>query len=151
MTEQELNEKETKNIDRVISSLKSILAFYESKAKPRRPLKSIRCALVVAIELCEKQIAKKPIFDDEQSFIRRYHCPECKCVVDAQRYCHHCGQKLDWGNNMGMTEQEALKELETHLSQTREGVEVIKARRIMERIKQMTESIELISKNLRNK
>ena len=44
-----------------------------------------------------------------------------------------------------------LKELETHLSQTKEGTEIIKARRIMERIKQMTESIELISKNLRNK
>lgn len=50
------------------------------------------------VKALNKQIAKKPIFDDEQSFIRRYHCPECKCVVDAQRYCHHCGQKLDWGN-----------------------------------------------------
>lgn len=48
------------------------------------------------VKALNKQIAKKPIFDDEQSFIRRYHCPECKCVVDAQRYCHHCGQKLDF-------------------------------------------------------
>ena len=54
-------------------------------------------AFEMGINALEKQIAKKPIFDDEQSFIRRYHCPECKCVVDAQRYCHHCGQKLDFG------------------------------------------------------
>lgn len=66
-------------------------------------LKELECAVIDAnaYEVCkkalEKQIAKKPIFDDEQSFIRRYHCPECKCVVDAQRYCHHCGQKLDFG------------------------------------------------------
>ena len=62
---------------------------------------------------------------------------------------------LDYRMNNGyitfFTSNLNLKELETHLSQTREGVEVIKARRIMERIKQMTESIELISKNLRNK
>ena len=54
--------------------------------------------LDMSIKALEKQIPKKPTFDDESSFIRRYHCPECKCVVDIQRYCHHCGQKLDWRN-----------------------------------------------------
>ena len=42
-----------------------------------------------------------------------------------------------------------LKALEQHFSMTKDGVDAIKARRIIERIKQMTEQVELISKNLR--
>ncbi len=42
-----------------------------------------------------------------------------------------------------------LKTLEQHFSVTKSGVDVIKAGRIIERIKQMTEPVELISKNLR--
>lgn len=41
------------------------------------------------------------------------------------------------------------KSLEEHLSVSKDGVEVIKARRIMERINQLTEEMALISKNLR--
>lgn len=43
-----------------------------------------------------------------------------------------------------------LSSLEQHFSVTRDNVDVIKARRIVERIKQLTESKEMISKNLRN-
>ena len=43
-----------------------------------------------------------------------------------------------------------LKALEEHLSITSSGVEVVKARRIIERIKQLTEVKEMISVNLRN-
>ena len=42
-----------------------------------------------------------------------------------------------------------LKSLEEHFSLTKEGVENIKARRIIERINQLTETKEIISKNLR--
>ena len=42
-----------------------------------------------------------------------------------------------------------LKMLEQHFSLTKDGVDVIKARRIIERIKQMTEQVEMVSKNLR--
>lgn len=42
-----------------------------------------------------------------------------------------------------------LKALEQHFSITKDGVDVIKARRIIERIKQMTEPVEMVSKNLR--
>lgn len=42
-----------------------------------------------------------------------------------------------------------ISELETHLANTKMGVEVVKARRIIERIKQLTEDIELISDNRR--
>ena len=41
------------------------------------------------------------------------------------------------------------KSLEDHLSISKDGVEVVKARRIMERINQLTEEMSLISKNLR--
>lgn len=43
-----------------------------------------------------------------------------------------------------------IKDLEKYLSITKDGNEVVKARRIIERIKQMTDDIELVSKNLRN-
>ena len=42
-----------------------------------------------------------------------------------------------------------LKALEQHLSISSSGVEVVKARRIIERIKQLTEVKEMISVNLR--
>lgn len=42
-----------------------------------------------------------------------------------------------------------LEELEEHLSISRDGVEIVKAKRIMERIYQLTNDIELNSKNLR--
>lgn len=43
-----------------------------------------------------------------------------------------------------------IDNLEKHLSQTKEGIEVVKAKRIIERVKFLTEEIEMISKNMRN-
>lgn len=43
-----------------------------------------------------------------------------------------------------------IAELETHFSVTKDGSEIMKAKRIVERIKQLTDDIEMISKNLRN-
>lgn len=43
-----------------------------------------------------------------------------------------------------------LEELEQHLSFTSSGIDKVKARRIIERIKQLTVSIELVGKNRRN-
>ncbi len=43
-----------------------------------------------------------------------------------------------------------LNQLNDHLSTTKEGIDVIKAGRIIERIKQLTNEQEMISKNLRN-
>lgn len=42
-----------------------------------------------------------------------------------------------------------LSELETHLATTKNGVDIVKAKRIIERIKQLTEDLELISENRR--
>lgn len=62
---------------------------------------------------------------------------------------------LDYRMNNGyitfFTSNLTLQELEEHLSKTKDGIEIVKARRVMERIKQMTDDIQLISKNLRNK
>ena len=43
-----------------------------------------------------------------------------------------------------------LEELEDHLSITKNSEDKVKARRIIERIKQLTEDKELVSKNRRN-
>jgi primosomal protein DnaI len=42
-----------------------------------------------------------------------------------------------------------IKELEQHFSVTKDNVDVVKAKRIIERIEQLTDPIELLSKNLR--
>lgn len=43
-----------------------------------------------------------------------------------------------------------MEQLEEHLATSKAGVEGVKAARIMARIKQLTESLEMVSKNLRN-
>jgi len=43
-----------------------------------------------------------------------------------------------------------INDLEKHLSMTREGYEIVTARRITERIKQLTDDVQLVSKNLRS-
>jgi predicted RNA-binding Zn-ribbon protein involved in translation (DUF1610 family) len=55
-------------------------------------------ALDVAIKALEKQIPKKPLND------YCWHCPNCEeevywdteCGQQKFRYCHNCGQKIDW-------------------------------------------------------
>lgn len=42
-----------------------------------------------------------------------------------------------------------IDELETHLSQTKNGIEIVKAKRILERIKYLTDDLELVSENRR--
>ena len=48
-----------------------------------------------------------------------------------------------------ITSNFSLNNLEQHLAQTKDGVEVVKAKRIIERIKFLTEEMEMISKNMR--
>ena len=55
-------------------------------------------------------------------------------------------------NNLStfITSNLTLDELETHLSIVKNNTDKVKARRIIERIKQLTNDIELISVNRRN-
>ena len=49
------------------------------------------------IEAREKQIAKKPDFTEDKKFAL---CPCCngKGLLNKQKYCDNCGQKLDWSD-----------------------------------------------------
>lgn len=51
----------------------------------------------MAINALEKQIPKKPIFTEDKQFAL---CPCCdmKGLIDKQKYCDDCGQKLDWSD-----------------------------------------------------
>ena len=57
-----------------------------------------------AIEALEKQIPKKPVGD--LNSVPHYRCVACGNGVKTYEnsivypYCHHCGQKLDWGVNL---------------------------------------------------
>lgn len=57
--------------------------------------------------------------------------------------------RMDEGLPTFFTSNLSIEELEKHLSCTSSGIDQVKARRIVERIKQLTEPLELISKNRR--
>ena len=56
-------------------------------------------ALDVAIQALEKQIPKKPDFTEDKEFAL---CPCCngKGLLNKQKYCDNCGQKIafDWSD-----------------------------------------------------
>ena len=56
-------------------------------------------ALEAAIQALEKQIPKKPDFTEDKEFAL---CPCCngKGLLNKQKYCDNCGQKidLDWSD-----------------------------------------------------
>lgn len=48
------------------------------------------------IEAREKRIAIKPDFTEDKIFAL---CPYCaEGLIDKQKYCDNCGQKLDWSD-----------------------------------------------------
>ncbi len=57
--------------------------------------------------------------------------------------------RMDEGLKTFFTSNLTLEELETHLSITKDGADIVKAKRIIERIKHLTNDLEIISKNLR--
>jgi len=57
--------------------------------------------------------------------------------------------RMDEGLTTFFTSNLTLEDLEEHLSNSKSGVDVIKAGRIISRIKQLTTPLEMISKNLR--
>lgn len=54
-------------------------------------------AVDVAIQALEKQISRKPDFTEDKKFAL---CPCCngKGLLNKQKYCDNCGQKLDWSD-----------------------------------------------------
>jgi hypothetical protein len=75
-------------------------------------INAVVIARAVAIKALEKQIPKRPRFNDRRFRHRgqrigecttiedAYNCPRCNCTVwytDKAEHCEHCGQALDWG------------------------------------------------------
>lgn len=63
-------------------------------------------ALDVAIQALEKQMPKKPIKSEKQvvRYVNTYYCPICNLGItgtNIAKWCYHCGQKLDWGDDNG--------------------------------------------------
>lgn len=56
-------------------------------------------AMRIAIQALEKQVSKKPDFTEDKEFAL---CPCCngKGLLNKQKYCDNCGQKIDfdWGD-----------------------------------------------------
>ena len=54
----------------------------------------------MAIQALEKQIPKKPIYIANLGYAALWLCPVCerRIVRSDLKYCHHCGQKLDWSD-----------------------------------------------------
>ncbi len=63
--------------------------------------------------------------------------------------CPILQHRMDNNLTTFITSNFSLTNLEQHLAQTKDGVEVVKAKRIIERIKFLTEEKEMISKNMR--
>ena len=60
-----------------------------------QPYGYINEALNIAIKALEKQIAKKPIYDNYHR--AGYRCPDCNNTNPwGYKHCKYCGQKLDW-------------------------------------------------------
>lgn len=61
----------------------------------------ISIALETAIEALKKQIPRKPILDTIfPSGVKWWTCPVCmqKYIEMNERFCHNCGQALEWGD-----------------------------------------------------
>lgn len=60
---------------------------------------SFENAYGIAIQALEKQVSKKPDFTEDKEFAL---CPCCngKGLLNKQKYCDNCGQKidLDWSD-----------------------------------------------------
>nr|DAV18924.1 MAG TPA: zinc-ribbon containing domain protein [Bacteriophage sp.] len=60
----------------------------------------------IAIQALEKQMPKKPIKSEKQvvRYVNTYYCPICNLGItgtNIAKWCYHCGQKLDWGDDNG--------------------------------------------------
>lgn len=58
--------------------------------------------LRLAMAALEKQVPKKPLYENIYGDCAVYSCPVCKdetMILNGDNYCTMCGQKLDWGGD----------------------------------------------------
>lgn len=58
---------------------------------------SFESAYRMAVQALEKQVPKKPDFTEDKEFAL-CSCCNGKGLLDKQKYCDNCGQKLDWSD-----------------------------------------------------
>ena len=82
-------------IEEVVERLEDLLEFNHEPT----PMDII--ALGIAIIVLHKQIPQKPCVEH-----RQYICPECRTKLvtynwsGGTHYCHHCGQVIDWSDEV---------------------------------------------------
>lgn len=92
-----------------IKELKEDIALYDNEttrldASIGTPDRNLIDALEMAIQALEKQMKKKPIKSENQvvRYVNTYYCPICNLGItgtNIAKWCYHCGQKLDWGDD----------------------------------------------------
>lgn len=64
-----------------------------------------REASKLAVSAMQKQIPKKPVKSEKQvvRYVNTYYCPICNLGItgtNIAKWCYHCGQKLDWSDEV---------------------------------------------------
>lgn len=83
---------------KAIEFLRMHFEYLKERWKPY-PDYNVLEAMRIAIQALEKQVSKKPDFTEDKEFAL---CPCCngKGLLNKQKYCDNCGQKIDfdWGD-----------------------------------------------------
>jgi hypothetical protein len=83
---------------KAIEFLRMHFEYLKERWKPY-PDYNVLEAIRFAISALEKQVSKKPDFTEDKEFAL---CPCCngKGLLNKQKYCNNCGQKIDfdWGD-----------------------------------------------------
>jgi hypothetical protein len=83
---------------KAIEFLRMHFEYLKERWKPY-PDYNVLEAMRIAIQALEKQVSKKPDFTEDKEFAL---CPCCngKGLLNKQKYCDNCGQKidLDWSD-----------------------------------------------------
>lgn len=85
------------DIESVIEQLELAISLIDQSGKDWLDERDIPI-LEKAIEVCKKEVPKKPIKHEPIDLALFYRCPSCdNCLIDNSPHCIVCGQKIDWG------------------------------------------------------
>lgn len=88
-----------------IKELKEDVSLYDNEISRLdtsigTPDRNLIDALEMAIQALEKQIPKKPLCIANLGYTALWLCPVCerRIIRSDLKYCHQCGQKLNWSD-----------------------------------------------------